>query len=130
MLDGRLWWRISLIESLPRNRLGRIGFSIKMKLSTIPTFAISCSKGVGASIRHERQRSAPAAAVWPYLFRRTNLIYGLELIALVLFFDDWAPPLRISCCWACLDSNNCPAALVRGDSNTEVIALLVDRPGA
>ena len=64
---------------------------------------------------------------WVHLFRHTALIYGLELLALVAFFEDWAPRLSGSCIWVYLDSNNCLAALVRGDSNTAVIAVLVAR---
>ena len=64
---------------------------------------------------------------WEYLFRHTALIYGLELLALVAFFEDWAPILSGSCIWVYLDSNNCLSALVRGDSNTAAIAVLVAR---
>ena len=62
---------------------------------------------------------------WIYLFRHTALIYGLELLALVAFFELRAPFLRGSCCWVYLDNNNCLAALTRGDSNTDAIAVLV-----
>ena len=41
--------------------------------------------------------------------------------------EDWAPFLRGSYCWIYLDSNNSLSALARGDSNTEVIAILVAR---
>ena len=62
---------------------------------------------------------------WIYLFRHTALIFGLELLALVAFFELRAPFLRGSCCWIYLDNNNCLAALTRGDSNTDAIAVLV-----
>ena len=71
--------------------------------------------------------SARAPLIWSYFFRHTALIYGLEMLALVLFFEDSADLLRGSCCWVYLDNNNCLAALVRGDSNTGVIAILVAR---
>ena len=71
-------------------------------------------------------RAARVPTVWLYLSRHTCLIYGLELLALVAYFEDHAPSMRGICCWIYLD-NNCLAALVRGDSNTEVIAILVAR---
>ena len=71
--------------------------------------------------------SSGVDVAWHYLFRHTNLIYGLELLALVLFFEETAPRLQGSCCWVYLDNNNCLAALIRGDSNTEIIAVLVAR---
>ena len=65
---------------------------------------------------------------WQYLVRHTNLIYGLELLAIVLFFEDSAPLLlQGSRCWVYVDNNNCLAALIRGDSNTDIIAVLVAR---
>ena len=71
--------------------------------------------------------SSRATVTWTYLFRWTRLIFGLELLAIVLFFEDHAPFLRGKCCWVYLDSNNSLAALVSGDSNTDVIAVLVAR---
>ena len=68
-----------------------------------------------------------APAIWSYFFRNTALIYGLELLALVLFFEDHAAFLKGPCCWVYLDNNNCLASLVRGDSNTGIIAILVAR---
>ena len=35
-------------------------------------------------------RAAPVPTVWLYLFRHTCLIYGLELLALVAYFEDHA----------------------------------------
>ena len=68
-----------------------------------------------------------APAIWSYFFRYAALIYGLELLDMVLFFDDRAAFLKGSCCWAYLDNNNCLASIVRGDSNTCIIAILVAR---
>ena len=62
-----------------------------------------------------------------YLFRFTNLIYGLELLALFLFLEESAAILQGSCCWVYIDNNKCLAALIRGDSNTDIIAVLVAR---
>ena len=64
---------------------------------------------------------------WNYLFRYTNLTYGLELLALDLFFEESAASLQGSCFWVYVDNNNCLAALARGDSNTDIIAVLVAR---
>ena len=64
---------------------------------------------------------------WPHLFRWTLLIFGLELLALAPCMEDWAPFLLGNSCWVYLDSNNCLAALARGDSNTDAIAVLVAR---
>lgn len=59
-------------------------------------------------------------------FRRTNLIFGLELRTLVLFSEGCAPFLRGSRCWIYLD-NNCLSSLARGDSDAGVISVLVAR---
>ena len=81
-----------------------------------------------SSTPHIKACCTSAAPIpWEYLFRHTTLIYGLELLALVAFFEDWAPRLAGSCIWVYLDSNNCLAAIVRGDSDTAVIAILVAR---
>ena len=48
-------------------------------------------RGASASPSLHTQCSADVDVTWPYLLRRTNLIFGLELLALVLFFDDSAP---------------------------------------
>ena len=71
--------------------------------------------------------TSAASIPWVHLFRHTALIYGLELLALVAFFEDWGPRLAGCCIWVYLDSNNCLTALVRGDSATAVIAILVAR---
>ena len=71
--------------------------------------------------------SARASTAWPYLFRKTCLIYGLELLALVLYLAGRAASLRGACCRTYIFNNNCLAALVRGGSNTSVIAVLVAR---
>ena len=81
--------------------------------STTPSLGACCS-----------QRTA---VTWEYMFRYTALIYGIELLALVAFFEDHAPLFRGICCWVYLDNNNCLEALTRGDPNTDVIAVLVAR---
>lgn len=43
---------------------------------------------------------------WSYLFRYTNLIFGVELLSIVLFLEEWGPILRGRCCRACLGRNN------------------------
>ena len=68
-----------------------------------------------------------ASAPRSYLFLQAALIFGLELLAIEAFFGDRAPFIRGSCVWIYLDNINCLAALVRGDSNTAVVAVLVSR---
>ena len=62
---------------------------------------------------------------WTRLFHRTNLIYGLELLALLGFVFANRRRLRNSSINAYLDNNNALCALIRGDSNTAVIADMV-----
>ena len=71
--------------------------------------------------------SARVAVTWSYLLRWTSLIFGLGVLDLVLFSEDWPPFLRGSSCWIYLDNNNCLSSLVRWDSNTDVITVLVTR---
>ena len=52
---------------------------------------------LGAILRdspQRHQRNPPPPAIWPYFYRHTALIYGLELLALALFFEDHAASLR------------------------------------
>ena len=63
----------------------------------------------------------------PYLSRNNNLVFGPELMALVLFFEDCDPSPKVPCFWIYVGSNNCLSALWRGGSFTEVIAVLVAR---
>ena len=60
-----------------------------------------------------------------FLFRHTALIFGLELLAVVAFFEQLAPKLAGQCVWVYVDNNNVLAAITRGDSNTDVAAVLV-----
>ena len=64
---------------------------------------------------------------WCNLFRSTNLILGLELLALVAFFEIAAPQLRGQCVWVYVDNNNVLAAVTRGDSNRDIVAILVSK---
>lgn len=54
---------------------------------------------------------------WPYLCRKTNLIYGLGLPALLSVLGDHAPSIRGISCWAYLGNINWISALVSGDSD-------------
>ena len=83
--------------------------------------------GRSAKPRLDVLRDASAPVWWPYLFRFTNLIIGMELLSLVLFMEDWSPFLRGSACWFYLGRKNSIASLVRGDSNTDVNAAIVAR---
>ena len=90
--------------------------------------ALCCFTGIGPPphVLHTAC-SARGPAVWPYIFRMTALIYGMELLAMAPLFYDRAASPRGACFWIYLVRNNCMAALVRGDSNTGVIAVLVAR---
>ena len=74
-----------------------------------------------------QQLSSSAPTVWQYLFRKTCLIFGLELLALVAFLEESAVNLAGCSIWFYMDSNNSLSAMTRGDSNTAVIAVLVSR---
>ena len=69
-------------------------------------------------------RGARAASVWEELFAVTNLIYGLELTAAVLATADPLIPLDGQCVTYYLDNNNSLSALVRADSQRDVISAL------
>ena len=77
--------------------------------------------------RLAQQLSSAVPMVWPYLFRSTCLIFGLELLALVAFLEESAASLTGCAIWFYMDSNNSPSAMTRGDSNTAVIAVWVSR---
>ena len=74
-----------------------------------------------------QQLSSSAPTVWQYLFRKTCLIFGMELLALVAFLEESAASLTGGSIWFYMDSNNSLSAMTRGDSNTAVIAVLVGR---
>ena len=76
-------------------------------------------------MRPRAECASRAPVTWPYLFRHTDLIYGLELLALSAFSEDRESYLWGTTCWVCLGNNNCLDALILGDSNTDVIAILV-----
>lgn len=64
---------------------------------------------------------------WAHVFKKTCLIFGLELLALTACMEDWAPFLAGRSIWVYMDNNNCLSAVTRGDSNAEAIAVLVSR---
>ena len=74
-----------------------------------------------------QQLSSSAPTVWQYLFRKTCPIFGLELLALVEFFEESAARITGGSIWFYMDSNNSLSAITRGDSNTAVIAVMVGR---
>ena len=106
---------------------GRTGSFILMRLPTPHMLCVLLFHGDRSSRVLHTACSARAPAVWPYFCRMNALIYGLKLLALVLFSEDRASSLGGAFCWIYLDNNNFLAALVRGDSNTGVIASLVAR---
>ena len=74
-----------------------------------------------------QQLSSSVPTVWPYLFRSTCLISGLEIMALVAFLEESDAALAVCCIWIYMGSNNSLSAMTRGDSNTAAIAVLVSR---
>ena len=125
-------WEAAIAEftpriALPRPRMPR--WLIYMDAASAQAHLCALLfKGDTAAIRLEKAVLSPGCGRAALSFPRTNLIYGVELSALVLFFEDWAPLLKGSRCWVYLD-NNCLAASVCGDSNAEIIAALVARFG-
>ena len=132
---GRLvfvWWARSIADFTPRlatPRPRRPGWLIYTDAATDPPSL--CALLFEGRRPTPRQRTLCASTrvpvTWPNLFRLTSLIYGLGLLSIVLFVEDWAPILQGSSCWIYLDNNNCLSALVRGDSDTDAIAALVAR---
>ena len=126
------WWARAIADFTPRlaiPRPSRPDWLIYTDAATDPPslFAL-LFEGRRASPRlRDLCASTRAPVTWPYLSRRTSLIYGLELLPLVLFMEAWAPFLQGISCWIYLDNNNCLSALVRVDSDTDVIAVLVAR---
>ena len=125
------WWRSIIADFTPRIAVSRSQIAdwiIYTDAATDPpSLCALLFDGKAKSPQLRTECSSRAPVTWSYLFRTTALIYGLELLASVAYFEDFAPQLRGKSCWIYLDNNNCLAALVRGDSNTEVIAVLVAR---
>ena len=72
-----------------------------------------------------RAAASAAPKYWADAFSNTNLIYGLELLALLAFIYMLRFALK-GCSINCyLDNNNSLSALIKGDSNTHVIAAMV-----
>ena len=70
----------------------------------------------------------PRPASRGYLFRNTARILGLEKLAIIAFREEFAPKQPNICLWLYLDNNNnAIAAIVRGDSPTDIIAIMVAR---
>ena len=61
---------------------------------------------------------------WLAIFKDTNLIYGLETLALTLTIADPDIPLEDSLVTCYVDNNNTLAALVRSDSKTVIISVI------
>ena len=65
-----------------------------------------------------------ADPVWETLYKVTKLIYGLELTSAALATADPLTPLGGQCVKYYMGNNNSLSALVRADSEREVIAVL------
>ena len=98
-----------------------------MLLLIPPCSVLSCFTGCRSSPDLNTACAARSPAIWSYIFHNDALIYGLELLALVIFFEDHADSLMGDFCWIYLDNNKCLVSLVRGDSNAGIIATLVAR---
>ena len=61
---------------------------------TPPVICGLLPNGMSKHPQPETQRSAHVPATWPYLFRRTALIYGLGPLSSVAYFEDHAPSMR------------------------------------
>ena len=83
--------------------------------------------GAMRETRQVQQLSSSAPTIWQYLFRKTCLIFGLELLALVAFLEESAACFAGHSIWFYMDSNNSLSAMTRGDSNTAIIAVPVGR---
>ena len=59
---------------------------------------------------------------WATAFVRTNMIYGLEMLALLAFIFTMRHRLAGKSINIYIDNNNALCSLIRGDANTEIIA--------
>ena len=87
--------------------------------------AILFKGGHSGSPKIELLTKGKTPKFWIRLFHRANLIYGLDLLALLGFIFANRHRLKGSSINAYLDNNNALCALIRGDSNTAVIADMV-----
>ena len=106
-----------------------IGCSILTPPPIIPVFALCLSTQGRLQSESISLDSQLVAFVRPrtQLFKHTCLIFGLELLALAAFVEDYGPRLDGQPIWIYMDNSNCLSAMTRGDSNTEAIAILVGR---
>ena len=64
------------------------------------------------------------------LFKSTCLISVLEILALVSFFEDFAPDCAGQTFWVYMDSDNSFSAVAKENSDAESIDILVARTGS
>ena len=129
--DSVLKWRLRILRD-PNRRITRA-------IARFPDFAIYSGAATtgnrispllfmgGKSGRPFALRAADSAASgnWTDAFHRTILIYGLELLALLAFIfmlRFYLKGFSINCY---LGNNNALCALIKGDSNTAIIADVV-----
>ena len=62
------------------------------------------------------------------MFRRTDLICGLQMLAFSPFVEERPPFRRLPRCWIYLDNGSARSALVRSGPDADFIAFLADRP--
>lgn len=69
-------------------------------------------------------RQVKANRLWMEIFANTNLLFGLELVALVLTIADPDLPISDSCITCDVDNANALCALARSGSKRPVIAAI------
>ena len=123
------WWEVT-IRSLTPRRVCTLPKSVKWILYTDaatnpPRICALLFEGTTSTTQLWGEWASDVPIAWCNIFHRTNLILGLELLALVAFFEQLAPRLSGQSVWVYVDNNNVLAAVTRGDSNTETVAVLV-----
>ena len=129
---GNLAWWLSLLASfaprpLPHRPIyiRRIAYA-DAATSSSAIFALLFDSSAAAPTIHQSW-TARSHTTWGYLFRNTARIIGLELLATLAFIEEFAPRRPKSPLWLYVDNNNALAAIVRGDSPTDIVAIMVAR---
>ena len=130
-LDNLSWWRSLLAVMAPRSLAPRpklvpwIAYTDAATSSSMLCALLFDTSAPVPTIH--RSWTARPNTTWDYLFRNTARILGLELLAILAFIEDFAPKHPNSCVWIYVDNNNALAAIVRGDSPTDIVAIMVAR---
>lgn len=125
-----VWWVSILTELRPK---------VTRSVSRFPDFVIysdaaTSSNRIAALLFTGGQKGDPIVLLeacsgvpkaWNEAFHKTNLIYGLELLALLGFIYMNRALLANCTVNIYIDNNNALASVIRGDSNTTIIADMV-----